>query len=206
MNECKSFGRFLHSLCCWLKPRECCDRKRPQCPCPPLCGPARSDCDQQALIRAGGQDIATQLRERRIRLQLNQWLADSQFPFLWDCVTVNGFCPHKRKFLLLVLFMRVCGGKAINCIPAHAKRTFLLFSFLWTGTQRFTYIPFGHLPVQRKRNQKKCCAGISCCGQLRPAGKNIKEMWSGRLSQQLLLFLIIFYNPGLHGNESLCDT
>lgn len=29
MNECKSFGRFPHSLCCRLKPRECCDRKRP---------------------------------------------------------------------------------------------------------------------------------------------------------------------------------
>lgn len=42
---------------------------------------------QQALIRAGGQDIATQLRERRIGCSsINDWLA-SQFPFLWDCVT-----------------------------------------------------------------------------------------------------------------------
>ena len=47
MNECKSLGRFPHSLCCRLKPRECCERKRPQCPCPPLRGPARSDCDNR---------------------------------------------------------------------------------------------------------------------------------------------------------------
>ncbi len=96
------------------------------------------------------------------RLLLNQWLAASQFPFLWDCVTVNGFCPHKRKFLFLVLCVRVCGGKAINCVPAHAQRTFL-FSFLGPALDVSLTFP-SVICRSREREEKEMLCGNQLLG------------------------------------------
>ena len=78
-------------------------------------------------------------------------------------------CPHKRKFLFLVLCVRVCGGKAINCVPAHAQRTFL-FSFLGPAST-FHLHSLRSSAGPEKEKIKKCCAGTSCWVNRRPAGK-----------------------------------
>jgi hypothetical protein len=145
---------------------------------------------QQALIRAGGQDIATQLRERRIGCSsINDWLpASSRFSeIVWQLMA---FAPTNVSSYFWFSVWEFVGARPLTVFP-HTRSVHFFFPF----SDRHSSFHLHSLRSSagpEKEKKKKCCAGTSCWVDRRPAGKKKKEMWSGRLSQQLLLFLFLF--------------
>ncbi len=158
---------------------------------------------QQALISAGGQDIATQLRERRIGCSsINDWLpASSRFSeIVWQLMAV--LAPTNVSSYFCFSVWEFVGARPLTVFP-HTRSVHFLFFFSFTGppTIYFTNIPFGHLAVQLKEEErKKCCAGTSCWSDRRPAEKRKYDPVVCPNSCFFFFFFLL-----LAGNNYLCD-
>ena len=156
---------------------------------------------QQALIRAGGQDIATQLRERRIGCSsINDWLpASSRFSeIVWQLMA---FAPTNVSSYFWFSVWEFVGARPLTVFP-HTRSVHFFF-LSRTGTRRFTYIPFGHLPVQRKRRKRNVvrepAVGLTDDRQGKEKGNVIRSSVPTAASFSLLLFLFV-----LAGRDLFC--
>ena len=153
---------------------------------------------QLALIRAGGQDIATQLRERRIGCSsIIDWLtASSRFSeIVWQLMA---FAPTNVSSYFWFSVWEFVGAWPLTVFP-H-MRSIHFFIFLGPAL-RYTYIfPFGQLPVKRKI-KKKCCAGTSCWVDRRPTRKRtryvIRSSVPTAASFSILLLILLFIRPAM---------
>ena len=93
---------------------------------------------QQALIRAGGQDIATQLRERRIGCSsINDWLpASSRFSeIVWQLMA---FAPTNVSSYFWFSVWEFVGARPLTVFPQFLsldpKKSFFLSLWWWVQT------------------------------------------------------------------------